>query len=237
MKTVIHRAHTRGHVNHGWLDSHHTFSFAGYYDPERVHFGVLRVLNDDVVAGGKGFGKHPHDNMEIVSIPLHGALEHKDSMGTTSIIRKNDVQAMSAGTGLYHSEYNHHIDEEVRFLQIWIFPKLRNIAPRYDQMTFDPSERRNKIQRVVSPIEDGSPSVRIVQDAYFSLLDLDNGRSATYEMVKPTNGLYLFVLEGEVNAGGELLHRRDGMAVNDAAALDIVATAQAELLLMEIPMN
>jgi len=148
---VIHRADTRGFADHGWLKSYHTFSFAGYYHPDRVHFGVLRVLNDDTVKGGMGFGSHPHDNMEIISIPLEGDLEHKDSMGNTTVIRKGDIQVMSAGTGIYHSEYNRHKDEEVKFLQIWIFPNKQNVQPRYDQLTMELGDRHNTLQQVLSP--------------------------------------------------------------------------------------
>ena len=151
MKTILHKSDTRGHANHGWLDTNHTFSFANYYDAERMHFGALRVLNDDFVEGGMGFGKHPHDNMEIISIPLAGDLEHKDSMGNTTVIKQNDVQIMSAGTGVQHSEYNRNKGEKVNFLQLWIFPKVKNIEPRYDQKTFDPADRKNKWQEIVSP--------------------------------------------------------------------------------------
>jgi redox-sensitive bicupin YhaK (pirin superfamily) len=195
------------------------------------------VLNDDEVAAGQGFGRHPHDNMEIVSIPLEGDLEHKDSMGTASVIRNNDVQAMSAGTGIFHSEYNHNSDKPVKFLQIWIFPKLRNIAPRYDQKTFDPAGRKNKLQRIVSPIEDGSDSVKIIQDAYFSLLDLDKGRDLTYTLNKSGNGLYLFMLDGSISSANENLDRRDGMGITDTNEVTITAMSHAEILFMEVPMT
>ncbi len=237
MNKVIHRANTRGHANHGWLNSSHTFSFANYSNPERTHFGVLRVLNDDEVSAGQGFGRHPHDNMEIISIPLEGELEHKDSIGNASVIRTNDVQAMSAGTGVFHSEYNHNSDKPVRFLQIWIFPKVRNIAPRYDQKTFDTEGRKNKLQRIVSPIDDVSDSVKIVQDAYFSLLSLDEGFGLTYTMNKPGNGLYIFILDGEICAAGESLKRRDGMGIAAVNTLEISATKHAEILFMEVPMT
>ncbi len=237
MKTVVHKAGTRGHANHGWLNSYHTFSFANYHNPERMSFGVLRVLNDDEVAQGEGFGRHPHDNMEIISIPLDGDLEHKDSMGTVGVIRRNDVQAMSAGTGIFHSEYNHNSDKPVKFLQIWVFPKQRNIAPRYDQKTFDPAERKNRIQRIVSPIEDGADTVKVAQDAYFSLLSLDKDASQTYHVNKPDNGVYLFLLEGAINASGMLLERRDGMGITDAQEIEITTTSHAELLIMEVPMK
>src|SRR3954470_9378100 len=151
MKTILHSADRRGHVSFGWLDSHHSFSFGNYYEPEKVHFGMLRVLNDDIIAGGSGFGTHPHDNMEIISIPLKGAIAHKDSIGTQAVIHENDVQIMSAGTGIRHSEYNYSKEEPANFLQIWIIPKERNIKPRYDQKTFNPKDRINKLQTVVAP--------------------------------------------------------------------------------------
>ena len=236
MKTIIHKAETRGHANHGWLDTHHTFSFAHYYNPERVHFGMLRVLNDDIVAGGMGFGTHPHDNMEIISIPLSGDLEHKDSMGNTAVIRQHDVQIMSAGTGIYHSEYNKNKDKQVNFLQIWVFPKQRNITPRYDQRTFKPEDRQNKLQVVVSPEKD-SEGVWINQDAWFHLGTLKQGFSTDYAINKNGNGVYAFVIDGDVTINGQKLNKRDGMGVWDTDKLSIAADSNAELLLMEVPMN
>lgn len=236
MKTIIHKAETRGHANHGWLDTHHTFSFAHYYNPERVHFGMLRVLNDDIVAGGMGFGTHPHDNMEIISIPLSGDLEHKDSMGNTAVIRQHDVQIMSAGTGIYHSEYNKNKDKQVNFLQIWVFPKQRNITPRYDQRTFKPEDRQNKLQVVVSPEKD-SEGVWINQDSWFHLGTLKQGFTTDYTINKNGNGVYAFVIDGDVTINGQKLNKRDGMGVWDADKLSITADSNAELLLMEVPMN
>lgn len=236
MKTIIHKAETRGHANHGWLDSHHTFSFAHYYNPERVHFGMLRVLNDDVVAGGMGFGTHPHDNMEIISIPLSGDLEHKDSMGNTAVIRQHDVQIMSAGTGIYHSEYNKNKDKQVNFLQIWVFPKQRNITPRYDQRTFKPEDRQNKLQVVVSPDKD-SEGVWINQDAWFHLGTLKQGFATEYTINKNGNGVYAFVIDGDVTINGQKLNKRDGLGVWDTDKLNIAADSNAELLLMEVPMS
>lgn len=236
MKAVLHRANTRGHANHGWLDSHHSFSFASYYNPERMNFGVLRVLNDDRVAGGMGFGKHPHDNMEIISIPLEGDLEHKDSMGNTFTIRKNDVQVMSAGTGIFHSEKNKHDNEEVKFLQIWVMPKTKNVTPRYDQLSFDPAERSNKLQQVVSPNKDDE-GAWIHQDAWFHLGNANNGKVLSYDVKKAGNGLYLFVLEGSVRVGEHVLHRRDAIGVTEVRNLSIEAQGDADFLLMEIPMS
>jgi quercetin 2,3-dioxygenase len=212
MKKVIHRAETRGLADHGWLKSYHTFSFANYHNANRMRFGLLRVLNDDRVAAGEGFGQHPHDNMEIISIPLQGSLEHKDSMGNQTVIRPNEVQIMSAGTGVRHSEYNHSKTEEVKFLQIWVFPKERNIKPRYEQKLYPHEERKNKLLTVVSP-DHNVGSLWINQDAYFSLTDLDEGKSLNYKINKKGNGVYIFVLEGTIEAGGETLNKRDGMGI------------------------
>lgn len=235
-KKVIHRAHTRGHANHGWLNSHHTFSFASYYNPERMSFGLLRVLNDDVVAPGMGFGTHPHDNMEIISIPLKGSLAHRDSTGTQEVIRTNEVQIMSAGSGLTHSEYNGSSTEPVNFLQIWVFPKKRDIQPRYGQKAFEPKDRQNRLQTVVSPEEQGD-ALWINQDAWFSLGSLKEGFLDTYTFHKEGNGLYAFVLDGEVEIDGEKLGKRDGMGISEATTVQIKASADAELLLMEVPMR
>ncbi len=236
MNTVLHKANTRGHANHGWLDTHHTFSFAHYYDPNRMNFGALRVLNDDIVEGGMGFGRHPHDNMEIISIPLAGDLEHKDSLGNLAVIRQNDVQIMSAGTGVYHSEYNKNKDKQVNFLQIWVLPKVRNIEPRYDQMTFSQESRINKLQQVVSPHK-GDDGVQINQDAWFYLGNLKKGFKTNHAIRLRGNGAYAFVIEGEVTVNGQLLNKRDGFGVWNAESLSIEATGDVELLLMEIPME
>ena len=235
MKTIVHSSASRGTANHGWLKSRHTFSFAGYHNPERVHFGALRVLNDDQVAGGQGFGTHPHDNMEIVSIPLQGDLAHQDSTGRSEVIREGDVQIMSAGTGIRHSEFNHNKDEEVHFLQIWVFPKERNITPRYEQKSYSAEDRMNKFQTVVSP--EGGDAVWINQDAFFSLANLDAGIKLNYEVKKPGNGVYLFVLNGELTAAGENLDTRDAVAITEAESFEIKAKSYAEVLLIEVPME
>lgn len=234
MKTVVHTADSRGYANHGWLKSRHTFSFAGYYDPERVHFGALRVLNDDEVAAGQGFGTHPHDNMEIVSIPLFGDLEHKDSTGRHKVIKQGDVQIMSAGTGIQHSEYNHNADQDVHFLQIWVFPKERGIEPRYEQKSYSAEDRMNKWQTVVSP--EGGETLWINQDAYFSLANLDAGETLTYKTNKAGNGVYLFVLNGEVTAAGEKLDTRDAVGVSETDSFEVKAGSYAEVLAIEVPM-
>lgn len=236
MKTVIHKAETRGHANHGWLDSHHTFSFAGYHDPSRVNFGALRVLNDDIVAGGRGFGQHPHDNMEIISIPLKGSLEHGDNTGGHGIIKSGEVQIMSAGSGIAHSEKNASSTEAVNFLQIWVFPKVRNIQPRYDQKLFPAENRINKFETVVSPEKDGK-GLWINQDAWFSLGKLQTGTTTEYTLNKSSNGVYAFLIEGDVTINGQKLNKRDGLGVWDADKLSVIADSEAEVLLMEVPMN
>ncbi|MBK8471403.1 MAG: pirin family protein [Sphingobacteriales bacterium] len=234
--TVLHRADTRGHANHGWLNSHHSFSFANYYNPERMHFGVLRVLNDDTVAGGMGFGTHPHDNMEIISIPLEGDLEHKDSMGNVAIIRKGDIQVMSAGTGIRHSEYNRNKDLATQFLQIWVFPRQRDVAPRYDQITLDQNDRHNRWQQVLSPNHDDE-GVWIHQDAWFHLGKFDQNFQSIYSVKKSGNGLYVFVIKGSATIDGISLSERDGLGIWDTNQVSITADSQdAEILLMEVPM-
>lgn len=235
MTTTIHKAGTRGHANHGWLDTFHTFSFAGYHDPARIHFGALRVLNDDTVAGGMGFGTHPHDNMEIISIPTRGDLEHQDSMGNKQVIRSGDVQVMSAGTGILHSEKNKNAHEEVRFFQIWVFPNQRDVTPRYDQKTFTEAEKHNQLLTVVSPLGSNDGGVQIHQNAWFSLGNLDAGFETTYPLHDPNNGVYAFVIEGQVRIGDQVLDRRDGMGIKDAASLQISAGQNSTLLLMEVP--
>jgi redox-sensitive bicupin YhaK (pirin superfamily) len=236
MTTVLHKANTRGHANHGWLDSWHTFSFGGYHDPTRMHFGALRVLNDDTVAPGMGFGKHPHDNMEIISIPLEGDLEHGDSMGNVTVIKENDVQAMSAGTGIVHSEKNKSNDKQVRFLQLWIFPKEENVNPRYDQKSFSNEQIKNKLLTVVSPVGTDDNTVQINQDAWFNLGDLNKGTSLSYQFKKEGNGVYAFLLEGEVVINEIVLNRRDGLGITESNILNIVANADSQLLLMEVPL-
>ncbi|MCB0736702.1 MAG: pirin family protein [Bacteroidetes bacterium] len=236
MKSVLHKASTRGHANHGWLDTHHTFSFASYYNPERMNFGVLRVLNDDRVSAGKGFGTHPHDNMEIISIPLEGDLEHKDSMGNTAVIKQGDVQVMSAGTGIYHSEYNKNSDSPVKFLQIWMFPNKRNVAPRYDQITLDKEKLKNDFHQILSPEKDDD-GVWVHQNAWFHLGNFDKDKSKTYTWKDESNGLYVFVLEGEVTVGDQKLDKRDGYGLWDTSEIEITANTNAKLLLMEVPLQ
>lgn len=235
MNTVIHKADTRGNANHGWLNSYHTFSFANYFNPERMNFGVLRVLNDDTVQAGMGFGTHPHDNMEIISIPLEGDLEHKDSMGNVAVIKEGDVQVMSAGSGVTHSEYNKNKDKEVKFLQIWLFPKEKNLTPRYDQITIRDIEKENEFYQVLSPNKDDQ-GVWINQDAWFHIGRFTAGKSDKYKIKKEGNGVYVFILDGEVEINNEKLSKRDGMGIWDADSFDVTATDNARVLLMEVPM-
>jgi quercetin 2,3-dioxygenase len=236
MKTILHKANTRGHANHGWLNSYHTFSFASYHNPDRVHFGALRVLNDDTVSGGMGFSKHPHDNMEIISIPLSGDLEHADSMGNVAVIKENDVQIMSAGTGVFHSEKNKDSDKTVKFLQIWVFPKEKDIAPRYDQKTFTPESRVNKLQEVVSP-EKGGEGLWINQDAWFHLGNFKSGFSTEYTLKQAGNGVYVFVLDGNLIVNDQKLDTRDGLGIWEIGSIQLSTENGAQILLMEVPMT
>ncbi|MEM0993055.1 MAG: pirin family protein [Bacteroidota bacterium] len=236
MKTILHKANTRGQANHGWLNSHHSFSFANYYHPERMNFGVLRVLNDDVVAPGRGFGTHPHDNMEIISIPLEGDLEHKDSMGNVTTIKQGDVQVMSAGTGVFHSEYNKNKDRAVKFLQIWVFPNQKDVEPRYDQITLKQQDLRNQLSQILSPNSEDE-GVWINQNAWFHLGDLEAGRKFSYDLKADGNGVYAFVLEGNVTIAGQALNKRDGFGIWDTNSIDIQADQDAKVLLMEVPMS
>jgi redox-sensitive bicupin YhaK (pirin superfamily) len=233
--TVLHKADTRGHADHGWLNAYHSFSFASWYNPERVQFGTLRVLNDDTVAAGMGFGTHPHDNMEIITIPLEGDLAHKDSMGNTEIIKNGDIQVMSAGTGIQHSEFNPNADQRTKLLQIWVFPKVRNATPRYQQITLNPEDRNNKFQQILSPNAEDA-GVWIHQDAWFHLGKFDKDTSITYELKKEGNGIYAFILSGNATINGQELETRDGFGIWDFTTLDIKANSATEILIMEIPM-
>lgn len=236
LQYTLHKAETRGDANHGWLHSKHTFSFANYYDPNRMHFGVLRVLNDDTVSAGMGFGTHSHNNMEIISIPLEGDLEHKDSMGNTTVIRKGDIQIMSAGTGIQHSEYNKNKDAEVKFLQIWIIPNKKNVTPRYDQITLNPIDRKNQLQQIISPNPD-DVGIWIHQNAWFYLADFDTDFSLSYSIKSKENGLYIFILNGQIQIIDLTLHSRDGLGIWDTDRIEIKVTANTSFLLMDLPMN
>ncbi len=233
----IHKAETRGHAQHGWLDSYHTFSFAEYYDPNRIHFGALRVLNDDTIAGGTGFSTHPHNNMEIISIPLEGALKHKDSMGNETVITTGEIQVMSAGSGILHSEHNGNADQIGKFLQIWVIPRTRDVTPRYDQITVSKEDKRNRLLQVLSPSKDDA-GVWIHQDAWFYLGLFDEGfKTEASVKGESVSGFYAFVLEGTFEIDGQVLNRRDGMEISDVVSISIKALAQdSEILLMEVPL-
>ncbi|MFG1492788.1 pirin family protein [Halobacteriovorax sp. ZH4_bin.1] len=236
MTNVLHRADSRGYAEHGWLKSNHTFSFANYYDPERIHFGTLRVINDDVVAPGEGFSTHPHRNMEIISIPLKGSLHHQDTIGNDFIIRKGEIQVMSAGSGISHSEYNNSDREEVHFLQIWVLPKEHNIRPSYSQKYFKESGRRGEFQLIVSP--DGRDnSVTINQNAFFSLANLEEGQNLTYKKFLKSNGVYLFVIDGEVRINDLTLSKRDGLGIDPDNNIGLKSLNDSEVLVMEVPMD
>lgn len=236
MKTVLHKAGSRGHANHGWLNTYHTFSFAGYYNPERMNFGVLRVLNDDTVIGGEGFGRHPHENMEIITIPMEGELRHGDSMGNKGVIRKGEVQVMSAGTGIVHSEENASQSAEVRFFQIWVIPNESDVQPRYDQLTIADNARPNDFQQIVSPNKDDH-GAWIHQDAWFHLAAFEKRTAKKYQLKKEGNGVYVFVMEGKARVGNQILERRDGLGITDANQFLLEALEDAEILLMEVPME
>ncbi len=236
MKTVLHKANTRGHANHGWLDSHHSFSFANYRNPERMHFGVLRVLNDDIVAAGRGFNTHPHDNMEIISIPLEGDLEHKDSMGNTAVIKQGDVQVMSAGTGIYHSEFNKNTNQAVKFLQIWMFPNQKQVTPRYDQITLQSNHLKNAFYQILSPSADDA-GVWVHQNAWFHLGEFEAGKSTHYQVKSAGNGVYAFIIEGDATIAGQELNKRDGFGIWDTSGFEVCADSDAKILLMDVPMQ
>jgi redox-sensitive bicupin YhaK (pirin superfamily) len=234
--TVLHKANTRGIADIGWLLSYHTFSFSNYYDADRMNFGALRVLNDDSVAPGMGFGTHSHQNMEIISVPLEGDLEHQDSMGNKTVIRNGDIQVLSAGTGIQHSEYNKNEDQQVKFLQIWVIPNQQNVTPRYDQITLNPEDRKNKLQQILSPNPE-EEGVWIHQEAWFYLGEFEPDFETTYTLKKKGNGIYAFVLKGNLTINGQELNTRDGFGIWNIDAIDIKANSNVELLLMEVPMQ
>lgn len=236
MKTVLHRANSRGEADHGWLNSYHTFSFAGYHHPERMHFGVLRVLNDDTVKGGMGFSTHSHRDMEIISIPLEGDLQHQDNMGNVTRIREGDIQVMSAGTGIEHSEYNANRDREVKFLQIWIFPREKGVEPRYDQVSLRSLQKKNEFYQVLSP-DPEDEGVWIHQDAWFHMGDFDAGKKAEYTLKNRENGLYVFLLKGKAEVANTTLGARDGLGIRGTGTVAFEFPESCSLLLMEIPLK
>ncbi len=236
MKTVSHPSNTRGVANHGWLESYHSFSFASYYNPERLNFGALRVLNDDFVAAGRGFGKHPHDNMEIISIPLEGDLVHSDSLGNEGVIREGDVQVLSAGTGIAHSEYNRNSDKPVKFLQIWVVPHTQQVAPRYDQISIRDLEKENEWYQVLSPNSEDD-GVWIHQNAWFHLGKFTKDQTVDYTLKLPDNGVYIFVLDGAIDVSGHQLNKRDALGVWETDSISVKASEGTQVLLLEVPMN
>jgi len=236
MKTIYHAADSRGDANHGWLKSKHTFSFANYHNPDRMGFGALRVINDDFVIGGQGFGKHSHRDMEIISIPLSGKLGHGDNIGNNGIIETGEIQVMSAGTGITHSEMNGDDKEEVKFLQIWVIPNKMNAEPRYQQVRMDDILKPNEFNQVLSPNADDA-GVWIHQDAWFSMGDFDKGITQTYELKNPNNGVYIFVISGKAVVNGNTLDTRDGLGVWDTKNFTMDVIDDAKVLLMEVPMS
>jgi quercetin 2,3-dioxygenase len=234
---VLYKADTRGHADHGWLNTYHMFSFADYHVRDRIQFGTLRVLNDDTVAAGAGFARHPHDNMEIISIPLEGELEHKDSMANTQVIKTGDIQVMSAGTGIFHSEYNRDINKEVKFLQIWVYPNKLNVQPRYDQITLDPSKRINRLQQIVSP-KPKDEGVWIYQDAWFFLGKIQKDHKVNYLIKRKGNGVFCFLLSGQMKINDNLLDKRDAIGIWDTVSVDLISLSDdSEILIMDVPMK
>lgn len=262
MTTILHKANTRGHADHGWLNSFFSFSFAGYYDPQRVQFGTLRVLNDDRVEGGKGFGSHPHDNMEIISIPLEGSLAHQDNLGHKEVVSEGEIQVMSTGKGVFHSEYNNSPDRPVKFLQIWVFPNKLNVTPRYDQVRLDPARGHNALQQVIypypggntgglpgsnaaapangstAPANAGAGGSWVYQDAWFHMGTFDAGRKFGYDLKKQGNGIYLFVISGSFLLDGDRLDTRDGLGITDTETINLESAEEgSRILIMDIPMK
>lgn len=236
MKSIFYPANERGTNDIGWLKAKFSFSFGPYYNPDKVHFGALRVLNDDIITAGAGFGTHPHDNMEIITIPITGALEHKDSMGNIGVIHSGEIQVMSAGSGVTHSEYNHSQTEGANTLQIWLFPKERNIKPRYDQKSFSDVLETNKLVKLISPDKESKDTLWINQDAVFSMGDFEAGQKIDYTISQPGNGVYIFIIEGAVKVNSQVLNKRDGLGVYDTGSLTIETEANTRLLIMDIPM-
>lgn len=236
MKTTYHSAETRGHADHGWLNANHSFSFAQYYNPKRMNFGALRVLNDDTIAPGMGFGTHPHDNMEIITIPLEGDLEHKDSMGNVGAINEGEIQVMSAGTGIQHSEYNKNQDKSINLLQLWVMPNAHNVSPRYDQKSIRELKKNNAFYQVLSPYtnDDG---MWIHQEAWFHMGEFNKVTETEYQIKKTGNGVYIFVIEGSFAIGHQLLNKRDALGVWEADKISFVAQPDSKVLLVEVPMS
>lgn len=236
MKKIFHPSKTRGEANHGWLQARHSFSFANYFNPERIQFGALRVLNDDIIAPSKGFGMHPHDNMEIITIPLEGALEHKDSMNNIGVIEADEVQVMSAGTGVYHSEYNKNSNQSVNLLQLWVLPNQKNITPRYDQKNIKEFKKINTLYPIITPDSEDS-TLWIHQDAWFHLGDFNQETRVSYPLNKDGNGVYIFIIEGTAEIEGEKLQKRDALGVWETNSISLIAKENTRALIIEVPMN
>lgn len=236
MKKIIHKAEARGTANHGWLNSKFSFSFANYFDPEKIHFGALRVINNDIIAPGTGFGTHPHDNMEIISIPLRGGLAHKDSMGNSSVINTGEIQVMSAGSGIQHSEYNASTTEDGEFLQIWIFPNKKDVTPRYDQLEIEASQINNQLGQILSPNPDDD-GVWIHQNAWFHMGEFTEEKNLSYSLKNKTNGIYAFLIEGEAKIADEKLSKRDALGICEVDEIALEMQAGSKLLLIEVPME
>ncbi|MBL6657901.1 MAG: pirin family protein [Flavobacteriales bacterium] len=235
-RTVLHKGNTRGSANHGWLKVNHTFSFANYHNPNRMNFGVLRVLNDDTIAGGRGFNTHPHDNMEIITIPLEGDLEHKDNMGNGTVIKNGDIQVMSAGKGITHSEFNANKELPVKLLQIWLFPNKRNVTPRYDQLSLKSISKQNTFNQILSP-SSMDQGVWIHQNAWFSLGEFTKDMDIDYKLNSDTNGVYAFIIEGGAVIQKQKLEKRDGFGIWNSKQINITAKKDSKILLMEVPMK
>ena len=236
MKTILYPADSRGYADHGWLKTNHTFSFANYYNPERIHFGALRVLNDDWIAAGEGFGKHPHDNMEIITIPFMGAVLHQDSMGNKGVIMPGEIQVMSAGTGIFHSEHNNSKDEALTLFQIWVFPDKKNVTPRYDQITISDLSKKDELYQILSPNPDDQ-GVWIHQKAWFHLGDLSKDTELDYTLKQAGSGVFIQVIEGEVLVGENRLTTRDAVGITETDTIHIKAETNARILVMEVPMK
>ncbi len=236
MKSILYPANTRGTADYGWLKANYSFSFANYYDPSRIHFGALRVLNDDFIAPGMGFGRHPHDNMEIITIPLEGAVAHEDSTGTSGVVGVGEVQVMSAGTGIFHSEKNASAKEALKLFQVWVMPKHKDIEPRYDQRKFDVSEYKNQWKTLVSPLGTDIDSLQVNADTYFNMTKSDAGKSLSYEFHQENQGAYIMVVDGEIEVDGKILSRRDAVGITETKNLEIKFNKESQVLLIEIPM-
>ena len=238
MKTQLYKAEERGHANYDWLQANYSFSFANYHNPANQNFGALRVLNDDIIKGGTGFGEHPHQNMEIISIPLKGALKHKDSMSNSWVpLETGEVQVMTAGTGIMHAEKNNSINDSVNLFQIWIIPDEMGVEPAYDQMKFDPSERKNQLQTLVTSYKDNSShQLKVHQDARISRLDLSSGNTFDYKLKSKNHGVYIMLISGESVVGDLNLKNRDALGIWQTEGIGIRAKEDSEILLIEVPM-